>query len=102
MQTTIGRRLAAIRNSRGLTQDELAAAVGKTRGSIGHLEAGRVADVGVLVLCRIADALGCGLRDLLAPVGAPIPPLRPERRRRRGATASKSQEPAKAAILFRQ
>jgi transcriptional regulator with XRE-family HTH domain len=69
-----GRLLAAIRKNRGLTQSQLTMAVGKTRQMVGHLETGRVGDIGVGALSRIADALGCRSRDLLAPPDAPILP----------------------------
>jgi transcriptional regulator with XRE-family HTH domain len=70
---TIGRRLAAIRVNRGLTQGELAVLIGKSKTSICCWEHGRSEmRVGDAIGC--ARALRCRLRDLLAPVEAPIPP----------------------------
>jgi len=75
-ETTFGRRLAAIRKDRGLSQAELATAVAKTRAAVGHWESGR-AFIRGSDLARVARALGCRMRDLLAPVEAPIPPRPP-------------------------
>jgi transcriptional regulator with XRE-family HTH domain len=75
-ETTFGRRLAAIRKDRGLSQAELATSVAKTRAAVGHWESGR-AFIRGSDLARVARALGCRMRDLLAPVEAPIPPRPP-------------------------
>jgi transcriptional regulator with XRE-family HTH domain len=77
-ETTFGRRLAALRNSRGLTQIDLAKRIRKTRPAIGRWEAGR-AFIRGRDLARVARALECRMRDLLAPPDAPIPPRWPRR-----------------------
>jgi DNA-binding XRE family transcriptional regulator len=56
---TFGRRLAAIRRSRGLTQVELAVAIGKAGQTVSFWES------------------GCPARDLRAPLDAPISPCPP-------------------------
>jgi transcriptional regulator with XRE-family HTH domain len=73
---TAGCRLAAIRIDRRLTQTELAALVGKSKQTISAWEYG-------LCEIRLADADRCArllcfsLRDLLAPVDAPVPKAPP-------------------------
>jgi transcriptional regulator with XRE-family HTH domain len=79
---SVGRRLAAIRTDRGLTQAALAAAIGKSRQCVCHWERGS-SDLRISDLHRLAEALDCRLRDLLAPPEAPIPSLHPRRKRRR-------------------
>jgi transcriptional regulator with XRE-family HTH domain len=79
---SVGRRLAAIRTDRGLTQAALAAAIGKSRQCVCHWERGS-SDLRMSDLHRLAEALDCRLRDLLAPPEAPIPSLHPRRKRRR-------------------
>ena len=51
-----GRRLAEIRRSRGLTQQDLAARMGVTKGRVSQIEQGRIS--GQEVLARYARALG--------------------------------------------
>jgi transcriptional regulator with XRE-family HTH domain len=99
---TFGRRLAAIRKNRGLTQIELAKAIGKTRTAIGHWEAGR-AFIRGSDLAQVASALECRIRDLLAPPGVPIPPLWWPRRtaKRRGHAGSAPPTSDEAAELER-
>lgn len=53
---TLASRLKSARDEAGLSQEELAAKVGMTRGGIGHLETGR--RDGSTHLPKIADALG--------------------------------------------
>lgn len=60
----IGQRVRALRTNRGLTQAQLAAAVGVSRPSITNIEAGRQGDIGVLLTLRLAVVLGVGLADL--------------------------------------
>jgi transcriptional regulator with XRE-family HTH domain len=87
------RRLATIRKSRGFTQSALATALGKTRPAVGHWEAGR-SFIRSGDLARVARALECRMRDLLAPVEASIParplwwPRRSSKYRRRPAPKS--------------
>jgi transcriptional regulator with XRE-family HTH domain len=87
---SVGRLLAAIRAERGLTRTEPAMAIGRLQQTVGCWESGRSPDIRSGDLCKIAVALGCRLRDLLAPVEAPIPPLHPHPRRRRRTAASVS------------
>jgi transcriptional regulator with XRE-family HTH domain len=71
---TFGRRLAAIRVDRSLTQAELAALIGKSKATIWSWEHGlygiRLADAD-----KCAHVLCCRLKDLFAAVEEPLPPL---------------------------
>ncbi|WP_280444487.1 helix-turn-helix domain-containing protein [Nocardia brasiliensis] len=57
----IGHRLAEIRRSRGLTQQQIAARMGVTKGRISQIERGQIA--GYELLARYAVALGGRLRQ---------------------------------------
>jgi transcriptional regulator with XRE-family HTH domain len=78
-----GRRLAAIRAERGLTQRELATAIGSSRQAVCRWENARAVDIRIGELCKLAGALDCRVRDLLAPFEAPIPPRASSPRRYR-------------------
>lgn len=68
-----GPRIKAARQSRGLTQAELATIAGLTRSSIANLEAGRQ-EIPVRTLAAIAGALGETVASLLGEVALrPIP-----------------------------
>lgn len=54
----IGRRIAAIRQERGLSLRELAELTGLDHSNIWKIEHGRY-NVGIDILGRICDALGC-------------------------------------------
>lgn len=60
----LGARLAAARNQRGLTQDEVAAAVGLSRLTIVRYESGQLAPRSHL-LRKLATALGVQLEELV-------------------------------------
>ena len=62
--TTVGDMISLHRRELGLTQQELAGAVGVSRPQIANIEAGR-SDPPVSVLRRYADALQCELKDLI-------------------------------------
>ncbi len=64
----IGGGIAAVRRMRGMTQQQLADAIGLTRTSVANIEAGRQ-DTGISTLLAIASALGIGA-DLLLGEGA--------------------------------
>ncbi|MFJ4649736.1 helix-turn-helix domain-containing protein [Nocardia sp. NPDC088792] len=57
----IGHRLAEIRRSRGMTQQQLAERMGVTKGRISQIEQGQIA--GYELLARYAAALGGRLRQ---------------------------------------
>ena len=59
----IGRRIAELRESRGLSSEELAERAGITSQSLSRIEAGRP-DAVFTTLQRVLAALGCSLRDL--------------------------------------
>jgi transcriptional regulator with XRE-family HTH domain len=74
-QGRIGKRLAAIREYRFMSQAELAQAIGVSKGLIAHYEHGR-AEIGASRLQQLATALHCRAADLLAPLDAPLPRAR--------------------------
>ncbi|MFZ0161100.1 MAG: helix-turn-helix transcriptional regulator [Kineosporiaceae bacterium] len=59
----MGRRLAEVRRSRGLTQAEVAERMGVTKGRVSQIEQGPVS--GQEVLARYAAALGGRLRQAI-------------------------------------
>lgn len=72
VETRIGKRLAAIREHRRMSQADLAAALGVSKAAIGHYEHGRVR-LTVPRLEQLALALHCRVADLLAPLDTPVP-----------------------------
>jgi len=67
-----GRRLAAIRNYRRMTQKELAAALKLTTSTIHSYESDRVRP-SVKRVNELARALHCTVTDLTADLHAPLP-----------------------------
>jgi transcriptional regulator with XRE-family HTH domain len=74
---TFGPRLAAIRRNRGLTQAELALAIGVSRQKINVWENGGTAWVDITDVRRCAHALRCRVKDISAPAGTPFPSFDP-------------------------
>jgi transcriptional regulator with XRE-family HTH domain len=70
----IGRRIAAIRKHRHMTERQLGDAIGRSRQAIWFYEHGIVGAALLAQLDAIAAALDCTRDDLLAPVDAPLPP----------------------------
>ena len=62
----VGRRIALVRERRGLTQAQLAHAIGVSKATVAHYEHGR-ASFNVGRLFAIADALHCRPDVLLEP-----------------------------------
>lgn len=60
----LGSRIRALRQDRGLTQTDLADAVGITRASLANIEAGRQRSL-VHTMVGLAKALECDVCDLL-------------------------------------
>lgn len=60
----VARRLRALRQARGLTQDELAAGLGVRRESLSRYEHGERA-ISLALLLDMAEALDCSMFDLL-------------------------------------
>ena len=80
--TIFGRRLAAIRVDRGLTQAELAAAIGESEETIRAREDNICHQVPMSDLKKWARVLRCSVRDLLGLINDPKPPApRSERRK---------------------
>ena len=71
-----GRRLTAIREQRGLTQAELAAAIGKSEQTIRAWETIICRRIPLSDLKRCARALRCSVRELLGLIYDPLPPAR--------------------------
>jgi transcriptional regulator with XRE-family HTH domain len=67
-----GRRLAVIRRDRGLTQSELAAAIGIPRQLVSRWENGGSGLVHMSAIRKSARALRCRVKDLTAPAGTPF------------------------------
>lgn len=63
--TPIGRRIRAMRQQRGLSQQALADSAQLNRLSVLYLESGRHRSPGSATLQRLAKALGCTPNDLL-------------------------------------
>jgi transcriptional regulator with XRE-family HTH domain len=73
--TTIGKRIAMIREHRGMSQAALAAAIEVSKSVIFHYEHGQTR-ITVDHLEKLAIALHCAARDLLAALDTPIPRIR--------------------------
>jgi transcriptional regulator with XRE-family HTH domain len=63
---TLGRRIAAARELRDLTQHELAARAGLTQATIARLEKGRKPGLRLETIVAIAEALGVSLDALVS------------------------------------
>jgi transcriptional regulator with XRE-family HTH domain len=68
----VTRRIAEVRRARGMTQDQLAEAMGTATRNVQRLEAGQ--NLTLHTLSRIASALGVSPSELLA--GPVLPPPR--------------------------
>lgn len=74
LTSSLGRRVAEARRKLGLSQDQLAARSGASKGTIVQIEQGR-ANPSITSLCRLAIALGMSVEDLVsegAPADVPI------------------------------
>lgn len=63
-RATLGDMILARRKAAGMTQEELAAKVGFSRGQVANVEGGR-SDLPTKTLRIYADALKCSPRDLI-------------------------------------
>jgi DNA-binding XRE family transcriptional regulator len=63
LASVIGHRLAEVRRSRGMTQQEVADRMGVTKGRVSQIEQGRVS--GQDVVARYAEALGGRLHQAI-------------------------------------
>lgn len=61
---TLGQRVRKVRELRGLTQRQLAEQIGRSRGTIANIEAGRQGDIGVTSLFALATALRTTVAEL--------------------------------------
>jgi len=78
----IGERLATLRKSKGLTQDQLAAKIGITQFMVSRVESGRL-QLTVDMLIRFSLALGIPAEEIIKSDPPPQPPLTPLRLSRR-------------------
>ena len=60
----VGVRVKALREQQGLSQRKLALMIGSNQTHIWQIENGTV-NVGLDILCRLADALEVNVRDLI-------------------------------------
>lgn len=60
----LGERIKALREQQGLSQRKLALMIGSNQTHIWQIENGTV-NVGLDILCRLADALEVNVRDLI-------------------------------------
>lgn len=67
---SLGQRLRALRERQGLSRKTLALAAGVSERHLASLETG-VGNASILVLLQVAQALKCGLGDLLGPSAQP-------------------------------
>lgn len=77
---TIGSNIERIRIEAGLSQGELAEAIGVSPSYISDIERGDRSDIKTSTVRRIANALGCGDGDITE--GAEFPPSPAERKQR--------------------
>ncbi|WP_305790011.1 helix-turn-helix domain-containing protein [Symbioplanes lichenis] len=63
LATVVGHRLAEVRRSRGLTQQQVAEQMGVTKGRVSQIEQGKIS--GQEVLARYAAALGGRLHQAI-------------------------------------
>ncbi len=64
--------IRAARRAAGLSQAQVARAVGRSRQLIGHVEAGRIEDPGTILLGRVAATVGLDLSLRAFPGGSPL------------------------------
>lgn len=67
----LGQRIRGLRDERGYTQHEVAAAAGVATDMVSRLENGHYTSPGLRTLVRIADGLGVSVSALL-PDGGPL------------------------------
>ena len=60
----LGERIKALREQQGLSQRKLALMIGSNQTHIWQIENGTV-NLGLDILCRLADALEVNVRDLI-------------------------------------
>jgi DNA-binding XRE family transcriptional regulator len=63
LSITLGHRLAEVRRTRGLTQQQVAERMGVTKGRVSQIEQGKIS--GQDVLARFAEALGGRLHQAI-------------------------------------
>lgn len=81
MEMTIGKRIAELRRSRGLTQDELAQAFGISPQAVSKWE-NDIACPDIGILPELASMLGVSVDELLSGKSAPAAVLVPEEQRK--------------------
>ena len=69
LPAAVGRRVRALREDLGISQEELAARAGLHRNYVGSVERGE-RDIGITAVGRLAAALRISLADFFAPFGS--------------------------------
>ncbi|WP_332400273.1 helix-turn-helix transcriptional regulator [Vibrio metschnikovii] len=64
LAVVVGKRIAKMRKSKGLSQDKLALLAEIDRSYVGRIERGEV-NITLEKLYELAEALGCDVRELL-------------------------------------
>jgi transcriptional regulator with XRE-family HTH domain len=75
----LGERIAELRREQGMTQQQLANALGISQKTVGHYEVGRIR-VQVCMLPELADYLGVSISELIDPVRKALGKRKPSRR----------------------
>ena len=70
---SLGQRIMLSRDDLGITQDELARSSGVSRSYINSIENGRVTNVGLDAITKIAESLGVSLAYLMGASNSPVP-----------------------------
>lgn len=83
---TVGQRVKELRRTAGMSQSDLAAAMGRSESWVSQVERGVQPVERLSVLQALADALNVPVRDLRPDAAAPVE--KPSQRSRRRATTS--------------
>ncbi len=63
----IGKKIKALREAKGLSQEALARSANLSTSVVARLEQGKIADPQWSTMCALADALGADLADFRQP-----------------------------------
>lgn len=74
----IGKQIQLARKKRGVTQSEIAAALGMSRTTIGQIENGTVREIGIRKLVRVLEYLELELRTRPSGIPPTLDELREE------------------------
>jgi predicted XRE-type DNA-binding protein len=83
--------IIALRERRGLSQRQLAGLLGTSQPYVAKLESGRVRNLGIRTLTKVARALGASISVRIAPVGRAAAPRSARKRGRAGGAATRTR-----------